>query len=247
MPIKRLFANQPLSPGQRIALDTDAAHYVGRVLRARVGDKLALFNDDGHEYIANIDALAKRELHVSIESRHTPAVESPIAITLLQALSRHEKMDWVIQKSVELGVSAIQPVITERSVMQLDASRAEKRLSHWQSVAIHAAQQSGRCRLTKIAPPLQLNEALATDAGTELALVATPTADQTLSHVLTQRPGAASLGILVGAEGGLTESEVASAKQAGFAACRSGPRVLRTETAAISLIAIAQYALGDIG
>ncbi len=247
MTAKRLFVDQPLKPGESLSLDNEAAHYVGRVLRARVGDALALFNGDGYEFSATITALAKRELTLIVLDASLPQTESGLRISLFQALSRNEKMDWVIQKAVELGVERIQPVITERSVMQLDAERVTTRLQHWRGVAIHAAQQCGRCRITEIDPPRKLDEVLAATDRQSLAIVATPQASRSLANVLREQQGKPQqLSLLIGAEGGFSEQEIDAACGAGFVACSAGPRVLRTETAAIALISIAQYALGDL-
>ncbi len=245
---KRLFVDEPLHAGHTLQLGADIAHYLGRVLRARPADEVLLFNGDGRQWHAGIRQLERRSVTLEVGSEAAATPESPLHITLWQALSRNEKMDLVIQKAVELGVAAIRPVIVERSVMQLDTRRATRRQEHWRSVAINAAQQCGRCVIPSVHVPLDLAAALQTYDQSGSALLAAPDASSTLSECLKKNPGAQpALHLLIGPEGGFTPDESALAVQQGFSAFRAGPRVLRTETAAIALLAIAQYVWGDVG
>lgn len=244
---KRLFVEQPLAPGCGIELDGDAAHYLGRVLRARAGDTLNLFNGDGLEFAATVANITRGTVTLSVGQAVAATPESPVAITLVQAMSRNEKMDLAVQKAVELGVHAIRPVAVERSVMRLDSERSGRRVTHWRQVAISAAQQCGRAVIPEVHAPSSLDEVLR-DSRLDVGVVADPAATQTLGQCLARekkRP-VASAGLLVGPEGGLTAGEIEQAVAAGWHACQAGPRVLRTETAALALAAVLQWHFGDL-
>lgn len=247
MPVKRLFVEGPLGPGQHIRLEGDPAHYLGRVLRARRGDLVRLFDGTGDEYEARVVALDRGTVTLDTAAAVDALPEPAVAITLMQALSRNEKMDLAIQKAVELGVSSVRPVAVTRSVMKLDGNRAGRRLEHWRQVAVHAAQQSGRAVVPEVHAPAPLDAALA-DAAPGFGIVADPRAAMSLSDCLAAAPDhVRSVSLLVGPEGGLTEEEIALATGAGMHACRAGPRVMRTETAAVALVAALQLTLGDLG
>ena len=247
MPIKRLFVEHPLAAGARLVLDGDAAHYLGRVLRARPGDPLTVFNGDGAEYAATVHDLARGSVTLDVSTTIDAMAEPPVAITLLQALSRNEKMDVAIQKAVELGAAEIRPVAVERSVMRLDDERAARRAAHWRQVAVHAAQQCGRAIVPAVHAPVPLDDVLAA-GGLGFGIVADPDAGQTLATTLAGAPRErARISLLVGPEGGLTAQEIAAAAAAGMRPSRAGPRVLRTETAAVALLAILQWHFGDFG
>ncbi|MEL7312197.1 MAG: 16S rRNA (uracil(1498)-N(3))-methyltransferase [Pseudomonadota bacterium] len=242
--MKRLFIEGPLGDNTAHTLDADDAHYLGRVLRARVGDSLTVFDRDGKTGEARIAQLARRHAELEIGTLTVVDDRSPVRTTLLQALSRSNKIDWVIQKAVELGVDEIRPVATERSAMRVDELRADHKLAHWRKIAIGACQQCGRVRLPEIHSPETLDLSLQHTIA-DVRLVASPVATVPLRERL-QTPAAASVALLVGPEGGLSEDEIRQCDAAGWQPVRAGRRVLRTETAAISLLSIVQYAWGDL-
>jgi 16S rRNA (uracil1498-N3)-methyltransferase len=183
--------------------------------------------------------VGKKSVQVELREQFAGLAESPLRIHLGQGLSRGERMDWAIQKATELGVAHITPIVSERCEVRLKDERADKRLAHWQQIAISACEQCGRSVLPAIHPPMLLGDWLArTEA--ELKLVLHPVAEPLASHV---RP--ATLAFLIGPEGGLSEAEVAEAQRAGYQAARLGPRVLRTETAPVAALSVAQQLWGD--
>jgi len=238
----RFFVDEALTVPGTLALPEAAAHHAAHVRRLRNGDSVTLFNGRGGEYAARIIAIGKHDVSVSIE-RHDPVErESPLSVTLVQALSSGERMDLTIQKAVELGVSRIVPVESERSVVRLKGERAEKRVAHWQQVVISACEQCGRNRIPEvrmISPLAVWLAAEETDAQRWLLL---PGADVVLRDL--PRPQKA-IELLVGPEGGLTDAEIDAAQRAGYQPVRLGPRVLRTETAAPALLAAIQALWGD--
>ena len=247
MPIKRLYVEHPLAPGQELRLQDAAAHYLGRVLRARPGDTVQVFNGDGREFAASVDAVTRHAVSLHVGDAVAAVPEPPVAVTLMQALSRNEKMDLAIQKAVELGVASIRPVAVTRSVMKLDAARGGKRLEHWRQVAVHAAQQCGRAVVPEVHPPAALDAVLG-EARLGFGIVADPRAERSLAACLDAAPArVAEAAVLVGPEGGLTDAEIAAAVAAGMHPCRAGPRVLRTETAALALVTVLQLRFGDLG
>ena len=232
----------PLSVAATLNLPEAAAHHAARVVRLRSGDAVTLFNGQGGEYAAQITAIGKHAVTVAIE-RHDPVErESPLPVTLVQALSSGERMDLTIQKAVELGVTRIVPVESERSVVRLKGERAGKRVAHWQQVAISACEQCGRNRIPEVRMISPLNAWLAAEVNDALRWVLLPGADSALRDLpRPQKP----IELLVGPEGGLTDNEAAAARRAGYQPVRLGPRVLRTETAAPALLAALQALWGD--
>ncbi|MEM7765556.1 MAG: 16S rRNA (uracil(1498)-N(3))-methyltransferase [Pseudomonadota bacterium] len=239
----RLFHDTPLSADSAMTLDGTAAHYLGRVLRARVGHTLELFDGSGQVFEASITALSRREVSLAIGQSRPGLAPSPCRVTLWQALSRNEKMDWVMQKAVELGVSALQPVTTEHSTAAPVDEKLGKRMAHWQAVIIGAAQQCGRSELPALGRPASLAAAPLAEADS-LNVFAHPGAPVTLTDVLSDTT-ADSITLAVGPEGGFSESDTAALRDRDFTAVSAGPRILRTETAAISLLAAIQAARGD--
>jgi 16S rRNA (uracil1498-N3)-methyltransferase len=231
-----------LTPGARLALPESAAHHAARVLRLRVGDRVTLFDGRGGEYAATITAVDRRAVEVELGAARAIERESPLAVTLVQAVSSGERMDLTIQKAVELGVAGIQPVTSERSVVRLAGERAERRAAHWQQIAISACEQCGRNRVPEVRPLAPLAAWLATSPPAAQRWLLWPEAGTGLRDL--PRPEAA-IELLVGPEGGLTESEAERARAAGFRPLRLGPRVLRTETAAPALLAALQALWGD--
>jgi 16S rRNA (uracil1498-N3)-methyltransferase len=232
----------PLQAHSTVDLPPAVAHHAERVLRLSPGDVLTLFNGQGGEFPARVIALGK--LPKAELGAHEPGErESLLSITLVQSLASGDKMDWVLQKAVELGASRIVPVASQRSVVRLSGERAEKRVEHWRQIAASACEQCGRNRLPEVA---ELKNLLAHMAQTPepdtLRLILAPGAETRLSDL--PRPGAVEL--LVGPEGGFTEDEVLAAQVAGYRAIRLGPRILRTETAGLAALTALQLLWGDL-
>jgi 16S rRNA (uracil1498-N3)-methyltransferase len=239
----RIHVDMLLVPGIDISLPSQAAEHVGRVLRLVAGDPLTLFNGDGNDYLSIIRTVDKRAVVVQVQSMQCVENESPLSLTLAQAVVRSEKMDLIVQKATELGVVRIVPLLTERSEVKLDAARAEKRWLHWRAVAASACEQSGRARLPEITPALSLPswlEGLPDDGALRLALL--PEASRS-SRAL--RFTAAGGLLVIGPEGGLGERDISALKAAGFDGLRLGPRILRTETAGLAALAALQALHGD--
>ena len=243
MRLTRVYVDAPLAAGERVILEGNAASHVTRVLRLRVGEALTLFNGAGGEYAASIDATRGGRLTVAVGEPRAVERESPLTLTLAQGVSRGERMDLVVQKATELGVSGIVPLFTERSVVRLGAQQAERKLNHWRAIAIAACEQSGRNRLPAIAAPVPLKDFLRSGSDGSARLLLSPGATATLGDV--PRPLSA-VTVLIGPEGGLTQAEEAAALAAGFTRIRLGPRVLRTETAALTALALLQREYGDL-
>lgn len=232
----------PLNAGQTVTLPPAVAHHAERVLRMRVGDAVVLFNGRGGEHAGRIDALGKIG-RVRLETWQAIEREAPLAITLVQALPAADKMDWIVQKAVELGVTGIVPVVSSRSVVRLSGERAAKRIDHLRQIAIAACEQCGRNRLPEIADLQPLPHYLAQPrAEAALPLVLALTAEKRLAD-LPQPDG--GIVLLVGPEGGLTDDEVVAARSVGFMPVGIGPRILRTETAGLAAIAALQARWGD--
>lgn len=243
MRIPRFFLSQSLAIGARVALSPDAAHHATRVLRLGDNDLLYLFNGDGQEYRARIARLDKQGVVALIESSAAASRESPLDVLLVQGISSGERMDYTLQKSVELGVRAIQPIQAERSVVKLAGERMQKRLQHWQSVVASACEQSGRNVLPVVRPVLGLTDYLGLQASAEMLRIhLSPTAELSLRDL--KKP-AASVVLAVGPEGGFSDNERAALAQCGFVGVRLGARVLRTETAALAALAAMQILWGD--
>lgn len=226
-------------------LPAGPAHHVAHVLRLREGDRLDVFDGAGSEFAAVIASIGKRAVRARLERACAASRESPLAVTLVQGVSRGERMDYTVQKAVELGVARICPVLTRRGVVRLDATRAPQRLEHWRAVAVGACEQCGRNRLPDIAPPVDYDAWIARlrSSGVAGTLVLLDPAAAIRLRDLPAPAGTATL--LAGPEGGLTAAERAAALSAGFVAVRLGPRVLRTETAALAALAAMQALWGD--
>jgi len=242
MRVNRIFVDQSLDVGRACELPAAAAHHVATVLRLKPGQEIVVFNGRGGEYKAEIVRTEKRRVEVIPRTFHDRECESPLSITLLQAVSRGQKMDVTLQKAVELGVRRIMPVSSEQGNVRLDENGREKRRRHWQGVIISACEQCGRNRLPTLDPVRALTDIFAhlDSEGTKILLH--PGGAKTLADL--EPPTAAIL--LAGPEGGFSDAEVESALGKGFLAVRSGPRVLRTETAALAAIAACQVLWGDL-
>jgi len=238
----RLYCDLPLSPGAEIVLPEAAARHAVTVLRLQPGDTLTLFNGAGGEYRASLVGVSKREARVRLLEFHAAERESPLQITLALGISAGERMDYSLQKATELGVTAIQPLTTERSVVKLAGERADKRLQHWQHLVIAACEQCGRNRVPEVAPVQQLFAYLATVDRKRRLLMLSPDAATPMKRV----PAAADVVLLIGAEGGFAPAECAAAEASGFEPVSLGPRILRTETAPVAALAVLQALWGDI-
>lgn len=244
MSAPRFFCSAEIPPHSRFLLPDAPAHHALRVLRLRQGSPIVLFDGTGGEYPATLDIDGKQAY--ALTGPHLPReAELPGRIVLLQGLPSGDKMDWVIEKAVETGVSAIVPVAAQRSVLQLEGERLEKRLSRWRGIATSASEQCGRNRLLEIARPCSLAQALASLAP-GLALFCHPDADTALAARLRQAgPGAAdTLSLVIGPEGGWSDTELELARRHGAHPVSLGARVMRTETAGIVLAAACSALLG---
>lgn len=241
MRIPRIFQNQSLHAESVLQLDRDASHYVKQVLRMQPGQSLVIFNGEEGEYDAQIIESVGKVVKVQLQHCQVRVVESPLKIILAQAISRGEKMDFTLQKAVELGVHAIVPLMTERVGVKLDADRAANRLVHWQKVVISACEQSGRTYVPQVAPITHLTQWLTRAAG-ELKILLDPHGATSFDFATPVQ----EVSLLIGAEGGLSTRECELAYQAGFIGWHLGPRILRTETAGLSAIAVLQHRWGDL-
>ncbi|KJH79474.1 16S rRNA (uracil(1498)-N(3))-methyltransferase [Stutzerimonas stutzeri] len=237
MRISRFFIDAPLSLGTQ-DLPEASAHYISRVLRLSTGAVVQLFDGSGQEYRGELVEVGKKHVKVELREQLAGLSESALKIHLGQGLSRGERMDWAIQKATELGATEITPIVSERCEVRLKDERADKRLAHWRQIAISACEQCGRSVIPAIHPPMSLQEWLAVEA--DLKLVLHPLAEPLTTH---QRP--ATLAFLIGPEGGLNDAEIEQARSAGFQPARFGPRVLRTETAPVVALSVAQQLWGD--
>ena len=230
----RFFCPQPLLVGDTVSLPEAVAHHA-HVLRLQPGEQLTLFNGDGAEYLAELVAVEKRRASAAVRARVERDVELPYALTLAQALPEASKMDWIIEKAVEMGVAAIQPLAAQRCVVRLSGERAERRQAHWQGVIEAAAEQSGRNRLARLAPVESFHQWIAqTDLHKRILL--SPRGGQSLAGWACHQPPQA-LTLIVGPEGGLTAQEEDAAIAHGALALGMGARILRTETAGIAAAA----------
>lgn len=237
MRLSRFFIDTPLSLGLQ-QLPEAPAHYISRVLRLNVGAAVQLFDGSGTEYRGELAEVGKKQVAVTLREQFAGLPESKLRIHLGQGLSRGERMDWAIQKATELGVAEITPIVSERCEVRLNDERADKRLAHWRQVAISACEQCGRSVIPIIHPPMSLPDWLKLEA--ELKLVLHPVAEPLSAHSPPD-----TLAFLIGPEGGLTDSEVELARSTGFQPARLGPRVLRTETAPVVALSLAQQLWGD--
>ena len=238
----RFFSDVPLTSHSTITLPAAAANHAIKVLRLQVGDTLRLFNGDGHDYSASIEAISKHEVIVKTGQATALSNEPALKITLAQGISAGDRMDFTIQKSVELGIHAIQPISCQRSVVKLSGDRADKRREHWQNVATSACEQSGRAFLPEVGQATSLAKWLAGAPSFATRITLDPLATTRLQDLPTP---SGPICLLIGPEGGLTEEEIALAKSQGFTGVRLGPRILRTETAALATLAAIHALWGD--
>ena len=243
MRLTRVFVELPLTPAADVNLPPAAAIHVGRVLRLREGAAIVAFDGSGSDYRCEIVAVKGDDVRVRVGSRATGLPESPLRITLVQAVSRGERMDWTLQKATELGVRAIVPVLSARSVVRLDDRQADRKLRHWQGIVAGACEQCGRSIVPEIRPPQELSRYFALPARDGQRFVLNPTGPASLAGLATVGP---RVELLIGPEGGLDDAELERAAASGYAPVRLGPRVLRTETAGIVALTVLQALWGDL-
>jgi len=243
----RVYLPQPLHEQQRAVLDDRARHYLVNVLRLKDAAPVIIFNGDGHDYRGTLRMAQRKSAWVDLGSRTPVDNESTLSLHLAQVVSRGERMDLTIQKAVELGVATIIPLLSTRCEVRLSPQRWHKRLDHWRQIIISACEQCGRSRLPAISLPVPLhtwlNTSTMTDEKDAASLVLNPGQGAPLARAVPTRP--ASCTLVVGPEGGLTAEELAGCEQAGFRSVRLGPRILRTETAAMAALAALQALYGD--
>jgi len=239
----RIYSESPLALHQEVKLSSQASRHIAAVLRLPEGAALILFDGKGGQYQAKITKVGKTVIAKTLQFDDL-SCESPLQILLAQVISKGDRMDYTIQKSVELGVSSIQPLFSERCVVKLKGSRLEKRQQHWQEVIISACEQCGRNTLPELKPTLMLNQWLQGSQANEKHphLILDPLAEQSLA----QREKHQQQTLLIGPEGGLAETEIQLAKQHGFTGVKVGSRILRTETAALAALTVLQARWGDL-
>ncbi len=241
----RLFTDHPLTPGDRVVLKDTAAQHLGRVLRARAGEHIALFNGDGQEFAATVVSVSKREVSVDIGEAHSPNTESQVHTILGLCLSKGDRFDWGIQKATELGVGAIIPLQSERVDFGIPPDRIEKRIAHWQQIAISACEQSGRVKVPSITPPLSFASWVENVLAEQKWVL--HCADDTGASTSAVTQGAPrDVALLIGPEGGLTDQEFSAASAEGFQLLQLGPRVLRTETAPAAALSVLGVFWGEM-
>lgn len=241
MAIPRFYCPMPLPPGRRVALPDDVARHAVGVLRLRDGDDIILFNGDGTECVGQLHKSSKGA-EVQLKLACAPQRESPLDITLVQGVSSGERMDYTLQKAVELGVTAIQPVMMKRTIVRLDDEKRIKRRQHWEGVAISACEQCGRNHIPPVAPILDFYDWLKTD-GPVRSFLLDPEASQRIRDLAAP---AGPIRLLAGPEGGFDPAERDAALRAGCERLSLGPRILRTETAALAALAAMQSRWGDL-
>lgn len=245
MPISRIFQAQPLAVHSTVELDESATHHLARVLRIKVNDSVIVFNGEGGEYQGIITHLLKKRITVQLNHFVAREAESPLDLVLMQGISRGDKMDYTIQKAVELGVKKIIPLLTERCTVKLDDEKREKRWQHWRTIIINACEQCGRTSIPELVKPIDFNNGfLQEECAAMECYVLSPVAEAKLKKSHDRLPKQVML--LVGPEGGLTDAEMAIAREAGFKPLNLGPRILRTETAAVAALTVFQCLWGDM-
>lgn len=238
----RSFIDLPLQPEQELALPETITNHVVRVLRLQAGEVFHLFNGDGFDYAAEILTLEKRGARVRVAARLPVATESPLRIHLYQSIARGEKMDLILQKATELGVHAFTPIISDRTEVKLDSERSDKKRGHWQGVVRSACEQSGRARVPEVNEPVAIHQ-LAPADGARQAFYLQPGASRRIADLSPEIDR--ELALAIGPEGGFSARDIHLLRTAGFDGLGLGPRILRTETAGIALVAALQSRFGD--
>jgi len=242
MRVTRIYYQDGLHDLQSLTLSGQSGQHVARVLRMRAGEKLVLFDGLGGEYLASIESVQGDKVQLSVLGHEAIEREAPVPVTLIQGVSRGERMDWTIQKATELGVHRIVPVTSLRSMVKLKADRAQRRREHWQQVAISACEQCGRNRVPEIGAPASLEDGLAQVEAFALKLTLRANAAKCIAQLPDSAPEAC---IAIGPEGGFDDREYQLLEQAGFQGLRLGPRILRPETAGLAAMAALLSRWGD--
>lgn len=241
MRIPRIYTQQQLATHQQVALEESSSHHLSKVLRMQAGRELILFNGNGGEFSATIVEVTKKQVIVNVAEHREDNRESPLTLELAIGISRGERFEWVLQKATELGVTQITPLISERTEVKVNGDRQEKIMERWQQILIGACEQSQRNVLPQLSAPIQITDWLP-HVNSDLRFVLHHRDSKTLPT--EQKPQSVSL--LIGPEGGLSDNEILLAQQYKFNALTLGPRVLRTETAPVAAITLAQYLWGDL-
>ena len=244
--MNRFYHSKTININEIIVLDDFATHHALKVLRLKKGDELILFNGDGYDFQGQIFNIAKKRVEVMINSRRIVANESDLKVTLLQTLTSNEKMDLIIQKTTELGISEIQPIVCERGIVKIKNDKIEKRLLHWKQVSIGACEQCGRAQIPVINKPENITKYLEKIIMSDksLKIILSPTAIKSLNEISYNIDQ--NIKVLIGPEGGFSKKELELATKKNFLPVKIGPRILRTETTPISIMSILQYEYGDI-
>lgn len=243
----RIFIDQKLREGAVVLLPDEAAHHISHVLRLRLGHPLILFNGLGGEFDAEISKVNKRNVEVQINQYQNVDKESSLHITLAQGISRGQKMDFILQKAVELGIDRIIPVMTEYGNVRLDEERQQKKIKHWNGVIIGACEQCGRNKIPDLVIPLSFDECLGMDTGTDRGMTKIVLHSGTGGKLPKLAKPKSGIILLVGPEGGFSDNEIKKACTADYQTIKIGPRILRTETAALAAISACQMLWGDFG
>ena len=235
------FLCSPIKQNQnQVTLTGDTAHHLIRVLRLKIGDRLCVFDQSGYEWDAEIVAKKRQSVEVVLLNCHQPDVESPLQITLLQSISKSNRMDLVMQKATELGVHRIVPMLSKNTVVRLNAKNTPRKMSHWKKITIGASEQSGRVRLPEILEPQELNQDLLSQYKQGIGFFLDTTGTDNFSE-----EKATNITVAIGPEGGFSNDEKKMAEKSGYKIVKTGPRLLRTETAPIMALSILQYLYGD--
>lgn len=240
MRLSRLFVDQALAVHDTIQLNNDSAHYLRSVLRTKKGHSVILFNGEGGEYQGEVSEISRKQVLITLSKFNDRSVESNLNITLGLGISRGERMDFSIQKSVELGINQICPLVTEHCSIQIKNDKKEKKVEHWQKISQNAAEQSSRTINPKVADITIFSDWVAEQAGTKLFL--DPFAKVSLTEIQNDTK---QITLLAGPEGGFSEQEREIAIASGFTPIKLGPRILRTETAALAALTAVQTLWGD--
>lgn len=238
----RIYQPETYTPGQLYVLTEDAGQHVAVVLRMRVGEPLTLFNGANQEFFAMITEVQKKRVTVKVESVQDLSRESPRKIHLVQAIAKGDRMEWIVQKAVELGMASFRPLLSERSVVKLDKERLHKKCMQWQAIAVAACEQCGRNQVPQILEPLSFDDYLA-QSQANLKFILHPEGNKRWRDYSLD---SGEIDILIGPEGGFSTQEFERAKQAGFNPLSLGPRILRTETAGIAVLSLLQAIIGDL-
>ena len=244
MRLTRIHVPETLAAGGEITLPAQAGEHLTRVLRLDPGAPFLIFDGQGHEHAAILGVRIGKQVRARVEREVSVQRESPLDVTLLQGIARGERMDLIVQKATELGVTRIIPFTAERSVVRVEAKLRERKHEHWQAVAVSACEQCGRNHVPTVTAPCSLDQALSELRGESLRCLLAADGTQSLVSAATRSPAQPCV-LLIGPEGGLTEAEVNLALSHQFIACRLGPRVLRTETAGLAALAALQAVRGD--